>query len=85
ASQKGKIGITLPCHGMVPYSNYRADVEAAGRALDFMYGCNVLRYPTFLCFFKVCGSINLWRLPEKCAHPFGEKIAKVTILQKSKL
>ncbi|KAK6933710.1 Glycoside hydrolase family 1 [Dillenia turbinata] len=38
ASQKGKIGIALPCHWMEPYSNTKADAEAAGRALDFMYG-----------------------------------------------
>ncbi|KAG8646358.1 beta-glucosidase 12-like isoform X1 [Manihot esculenta] len=37
-SQKGKIGITLISHWMVPFSNSKLDKEAASRALDFMYG-----------------------------------------------
>ncbi|TXG60168.1 hypothetical protein EZV62_014741 [Acer yangbiense] len=36
--QKGKIGITLVSHWMVPYSKTKPDVEAAKRALDFMFG-----------------------------------------------
>ncbi|XP_034702936.1 beta-glucosidase 12-like [Vitis riparia] len=38
SSQKGKIGITLVCHWMVPYSNQTADKKASKRALDFMFG-----------------------------------------------
>ncbi|XP_010265850.1 PREDICTED: beta-glucosidase 12-like [Nelumbo nucifera] len=38
ATQKGKIGITLVSHWMVPFSNDKANKEAAGRALDFMFG-----------------------------------------------
>ncbi|GLT36956.1 hypothetical protein SLA2020_113010 [Shorea laevis] len=38
ASQKGKIGITLVCHWMVPYSNSKSNIAAAERALDFMLG-----------------------------------------------
>ncbi|XP_028069860.1 cyanogenic beta-glucosidase-like [Camellia sinensis] len=38
ASQKGKIGITLVSHWMVPYSEERQDRTAALRALDFMLG-----------------------------------------------
>ncbi|KAK4488649.1 hypothetical protein RD792_004418 [Penstemon davidsonii] len=38
ATQKGEIGITLVTHWMVPNSNSRQDVEAAQRALDFIYG-----------------------------------------------
>ncbi|KAI3874980.1 hypothetical protein MKW98_019553 [Papaver atlanticum] len=38
ASQKGKIGITLVSHWMVPFSNAKSDRHAALRALDFMYG-----------------------------------------------
>ncbi|KAK9282878.1 hypothetical protein L1049_011103 [Liquidambar formosana] len=39
ASQKGKIGITLACHWMVPYSIRKpSDRKAAKRALDFMLG-----------------------------------------------
>ncbi|XP_008775422.3 beta-glucosidase 12-like [Phoenix dactylifera] len=37
-SQKGKIGITLVCHWMIPYSNSNSNSDAAERALDFMYG-----------------------------------------------
>ncbi|KAI9166263.1 hypothetical protein LWI28_029132 [Acer negundo] len=36
--QKGKIGITLASHWMVPYSKKKPNVEAAKRALDFMFG-----------------------------------------------
>ncbi|KAK6933707.1 Glycoside hydrolase family 1 [Dillenia turbinata] len=39
ALQKGKIGITLVSHWMVPYSNSVADKNAAMRAIDFMFGC----------------------------------------------
>ncbi|CBI24821.3 unnamed protein product, partial [Vitis vinifera] len=38
ASQKGKIGITLLSHWMVPYSDKKVDKKAAIRALDFMFG-----------------------------------------------
>ncbi|XP_058006880.1 beta-glucosidase 24-like [Hevea brasiliensis] len=38
ASQKGKIGITLVSHWMVPFSNTKLDKVASIRALDFMYG-----------------------------------------------
>ncbi|KAJ4977799.1 hypothetical protein NE237_008579 [Protea cynaroides] len=38
ASQKGKIGITLVLHWMVPFSKSKSDREAAQRAIDFMYG-----------------------------------------------
>ncbi|KAG9156710.1 hypothetical protein Leryth_021975 [Lithospermum erythrorhizon] len=38
ASQKGEIGITQVSHWFVPYSTKKQDVEAAQRALDFMYG-----------------------------------------------
>ncbi|XP_042489607.1 beta-glucosidase 13-like [Macadamia integrifolia] len=38
ASQKGKIGITLDAHWIVPYSNDISDKAAARRALDFMFG-----------------------------------------------
>ncbi|XP_052178440.1 beta-glucosidase 12-like [Diospyros lotus] len=38
ASQKGKIGITLISHWMVPFSEARLDRHAAQRALDFMFG-----------------------------------------------
>ncbi|KAJ9685822.1 hypothetical protein PVL29_017759 [Vitis rotundifolia] len=38
ASQKGKIGITLVSHWMVPYSDQKVDKKAAIRALDFMFG-----------------------------------------------
>nr|XP_010943555.1 beta-glucosidase 12 isoform X1 [Elaeis guineensis] len=37
-SQKGKIGITLVCHWMIPYSNSQSNGNAAERALDFMLG-----------------------------------------------
>ncbi|GMP91388.1 hypothetical protein CsSME_00042112 [Camellia sinensis var. sinensis] len=37
-SQKGKIGITLISHWMVPFSEERQDRTAALRALDFMLG-----------------------------------------------
>ncbi|KAJ8459125.1 hypothetical protein OPV22_032051 [Ensete ventricosum] len=36
--QKGMIGITLVTHWFVPYSNSKADEDAASRALDFMFG-----------------------------------------------
>ncbi|KAL0285729.1 UNVERIFIED_CONTAM: Furcatin hydrolase [Sesamum angustifolium] len=36
--QTGEIGITLVTHWFIPYSSSRLDVEAAQRALDFMYG-----------------------------------------------
>ncbi|KAL2514175.1 Beta-glucosidase 17 [Forsythia ovata] len=36
--QKGQIGIVLVSHWFVPYSKSQADVQAAQRALDFMYG-----------------------------------------------
>ncbi|KAL2514180.1 Beta-glucosidase 13 [Forsythia ovata] len=36
--QKGQIGIVLISHWFVPYSKRQADVKAAQRALDFMYG-----------------------------------------------
>ncbi|CAA2978074.1 beta-glucosidase 12-like [Olea europaea subsp. europaea] len=39
ASQKGQIGIVLISFWFVPYSKSQADVRAAKRALDFMYGC----------------------------------------------
>ncbi|KAG6630015.1 hypothetical protein CIPAW_14G125400, partial [Carya illinoinensis] len=38
AVQKGVIGITHVCHWMVPYTNSKQDVDAASRALDFMFG-----------------------------------------------
>ncbi|KAF7139428.1 hypothetical protein RHSIM_Rhsim07G0051400 [Rhododendron simsii] len=38
ASQKGQIGITLVSQWFVPYSNSKSNIEAAQRALDFMYG-----------------------------------------------
>ncbi|XP_010267074.1 PREDICTED: beta-glucosidase 12-like isoform X2 [Nelumbo nucifera] len=38
AAQKGKIGITLVCHWMVPFSNEKRNVAAAQRAIDFTYG-----------------------------------------------
>ncbi|KAI8545750.1 hypothetical protein RHMOL_Rhmol07G0062300 [Rhododendron molle] len=38
ASQEGQIGITLVSQWYVPYSNSKSNVEAAQRALDFMYG-----------------------------------------------
>ncbi|XP_042489395.1 beta-glucosidase 13-like [Macadamia integrifolia] len=38
ASQKGKIGITLVSHWMVPFSNDISSNAAAQRALDFMFG-----------------------------------------------
>ncbi|KAF3449149.1 hypothetical protein FNV43_RR09877 [Rhamnella rubrinervis] len=37
-SQKGLIGIALPCHWMVPFSNAKHNRNAALRALDFMFG-----------------------------------------------
>ncbi|XP_073142031.1 beta-glucosidase 12-like [Henckelia pumila] len=36
--QKGQIGVTLVSHWFVPYSTSILDVNAAQRALDFMYG-----------------------------------------------
>ncbi|CAA2977163.1 beta-glucosidase 12-like, partial [Olea europaea subsp. europaea] len=39
-SQKGQIGIVLISFWFVPYSKSQADVRAAQRALDFMFGCN---------------------------------------------
>ncbi|XP_047319440.1 beta-glucosidase 12-like [Impatiens glandulifera] len=36
--QKGQIGITLVCFWAHPFSNTKADKEAAQRAIDFMYG-----------------------------------------------
>ncbi|XP_020553369.1 furcatin hydrolase-like isoform X2 [Sesamum indicum] len=36
--QKGEIGIALVTHWFVPYSSSKLDVEAAQRALDFVYG-----------------------------------------------
>ncbi|XP_044490211.1 beta-glucosidase 12-like isoform X1 [Mangifera indica] len=36
--QKGKIGITLVTSWIVPYSKKKPDIEAAYRALDFMFG-----------------------------------------------
>ncbi|XP_010265851.1 PREDICTED: beta-glucosidase 12-like isoform X1 [Nelumbo nucifera] len=38
ASQEGKIGITLVSHWFVPYSNDKASIQAAQRAIDFMFG-----------------------------------------------
>ncbi|XP_042489606.1 beta-glucosidase 13-like [Macadamia integrifolia] len=38
ASQKGKIGITLDAHWIMPYSNDISNKAAAKRALDFMFG-----------------------------------------------
>ncbi|XP_027355081.1 beta-glucosidase 12-like [Abrus precatorius] len=38
ASQKGIIGISLPCHWMVPLYDTELDRGAAQRALDFMFG-----------------------------------------------
>ncbi|XP_043690847.1 beta-glucosidase 12-like [Telopea speciosissima] len=38
ASQKGKIGITLVSHWMVPFSKDVSNYVAAQRALDFMFG-----------------------------------------------
>ncbi|KAI8526352.1 hypothetical protein RHMOL_Rhmol13G0300700 [Rhododendron molle] len=38
ACQKGKIGITNAVHWMEPYSDSKADIDAAERALDFMFG-----------------------------------------------
>ncbi|KAF8396085.1 hypothetical protein HHK36_017697 [Tetracentron sinense] len=38
ASQKGKIGITIVSHWMVPYSHGKPNNNAAKRALDFMLG-----------------------------------------------
>ncbi|PRQ35254.1 putative beta-glucosidase [Rosa chinensis] len=38
ASRKGVIGITLLSYWFVPYSDAKWDVDAAERALDFMYG-----------------------------------------------
>ncbi|XP_042489603.1 beta-glucosidase 12-like, partial [Macadamia integrifolia] len=38
ASQKGKIGITVVSHWMVPYSKEVSNYVAAQRALDFMFG-----------------------------------------------
>ncbi|KAH6812305.1 beta glucosidase 17 [Perilla frutescens var. hirtella] len=38
AKQKGEIGISFVTHWFVPYSNSTADVEAAQRAIDFVYG-----------------------------------------------
>ncbi|XP_031282531.1 beta-glucosidase 12-like [Pistacia vera] len=37
-TQKGKIGITLVSHWMVPYSSAKHHQNAAERALDFMFG-----------------------------------------------
>ncbi|XP_042489610.1 beta-glucosidase 12-like isoform X2 [Macadamia integrifolia] len=38
ATQKGKIGLTLVSHWMVPYSKDNFNYAAAQRALDFMFG-----------------------------------------------
>ncbi|KAK4384037.1 Furcatin hydrolase [Sesamum angolense] len=38
ANSKGEIGISLVAHWMEPYSSNKLDVQAAERALDFMYG-----------------------------------------------
>ncbi|XP_061355852.1 beta-glucosidase 24-like [Gastrolobium bilobum] len=38
SSQKGWIGISLPCHWMVPLYDTESDHRAAQRALDFMIG-----------------------------------------------
>ncbi|KAL3832902.1 hypothetical protein ACJIZ3_007638 [Penstemon smallii] len=38
ATQKGEIGVTIVTHWMVPYSNSKLDIEAAQRAIDFIYG-----------------------------------------------
>ncbi|XP_058200437.1 raucaffricine-O-beta-D-glucosidase-like isoform X3 [Rhododendron vialii] len=38
ACQKGKIGITNAVHWMEPYSDSKSDIDAAERALDFMFG-----------------------------------------------
>ncbi|XP_042480091.1 beta-glucosidase 12-like [Macadamia integrifolia] len=37
-SQKGKIGITLVSHWMIPFSRSKSNIAAAHRALDFMFG-----------------------------------------------
>ncbi|XP_012858036.1 PREDICTED: beta-glucosidase 13-like [Erythranthe guttata] len=37
-TQKGEIGITQVSNWMVPHSSTKLDIEAAQRALDFMYG-----------------------------------------------
>ncbi|KAK4397543.1 Beta-glucosidase 12 [Sesamum angolense] len=36
--QKGEIGIALVTHWIVPYSSSKLDIQAAQRALDFIYG-----------------------------------------------
>ncbi|KAF5200160.1 Beta-glucosidase, partial [Thalictrum thalictroides] len=38
ADQKGKIGITLVSHWAVPFSNSKADKDAAQRSIDFAFG-----------------------------------------------
>ncbi|PNX97726.1 beta-glucosidase 24-like protein, partial [Trifolium pratense] len=38
ASQKGKIGITLVSHWVMPLNNTELDHQAAQRAIDFIYG-----------------------------------------------
>jgi beta-glucosidase len=38
ASQKGLLGITLNADWYVPVSKEKSDVDAAQRALDFMFG-----------------------------------------------
>lgn len=37
-TQNGKIGITLVCHWMVPFSQEKHDQDASQRAIDFMFG-----------------------------------------------
>lgn len=49
ASQKGIIGISLACQQIVPPYDTELDHDAAERALDFIFGWQLLYEPKILC------------------------------------
>ena len=46
-AQKGGIGITLVSYWMIPNTHTKPDIDAAGRALDFMLGWLVMKSQLF--------------------------------------
>ncbi|XP_043693762.1 beta-glucosidase 12-like [Telopea speciosissima] len=69
-SQKGKIGITLVSHWMVPFSSSKSDIAAAHRALDFMFGwfMNPLTYGEYPQIMKSLVGDRLPKFSKKQSH-----------------